>query len=182
MTSPAYRVLPGDRLGCFEVMRPLTGPEVPLRQQQFMVRTCCCGLELVRGYRALRDAARLERARCRRCADVASGFGKKTVGTGTRFGPVVVEAESGGRYWARWDCCGRVAEMSSSRLYVLRHEAKQGAAPVCRECYLQAKGATHKVKTPWCPAAAELPAGILSAAVAWPRPGAGTLIRAVAAA
>ena len=97
-----------------------------MRQQQFIVRTCCCGMELVRGFRALRDAAREERDLCRRCADVAAGRGKKIVGAGTRFGPVVVEAESQGRYWARWDCCGGVAELSSARLYVLRHEAEAG--------------------------------------------------------
>lgn len=172
MTKPAYLALPGDCLGCFEVVRPLSAPEVPIRQQQFLVKTCCCGMELVRGYRALRDAARVERVLCRRCADVEAGLSRKSVGPGTRFGPVVVEAESQGRYWARWDCCGQVAEMSSSRLYVLRHEAKEGAAPVCRDCYLQAKGATRKVKTPWGPAPAELPAGIIPAALAWPRPGA----------
>lgn len=176
MTEPAYRALPGDRLGCFEVVRPLSGPDVPIRQRQFVVRACCCGMEQVRGYRALRDAARMERDLCRRCADVAAGRRKKTVGPGTRFGPVVVEAELQCRYWVRWDCCGGVAEMSSARLYVLRHEAKQGAAPVCRDCYLQAKGSPRRVKTPWGPAPAELPAGILPAAVAWPRPGA-TVIR-----
>ena len=103
MNKPAYRAMPGDRLGCFEIVRPLMGPDVPMYQQQFVVRACCCGMELVRGYNALRDAARLERSRCRRCADVA-------------------------------------------------------------------RGAARKAKTPWGPAPAELPAGILPAAGAWPRP------------
>lgn len=172
MTAPAFQPQPGQVFGCYEVLAPLSGPGVAIRHRQYQVRTTCCGRELIRGYRALRESVRAARERCSRCQNRLRGEAMRTIQSGTRFGPVVIVAQCGSRYQVRWDCCGGLAEVSSPRLYILRHEAKTGAKPRCRDCYLGARGAVRGRPQVALPVAMTiLPVGVVSAAVAWPRVG-----------
>ena len=172
MTAPLLNPLPGETYGCFQVVAPLSGPGVAVRERRFAVRTLCCGSDLVRGYRALRESWRAERVRCERCQNRLRAERMRTLVPGTRFGPVVIVAPVGTEFRVRWDCCGREALVSSPRLYILRHEAKTGAKPRCRDCYLGARGAVRGRPQVALPVAMTiLPVGVVSAAAAWPRVG-----------
>lgn len=169
MTAPLLNPLPGETYGCFQVVAPLSGPGVAVRERRFAVRTLCCGSDLVRGYRALRESWRAERVRCERCQNRLRAARMRTLVPGTRFGPVVIVAPAGTEFRVRWDCCGREALVSSPRLYILRHEAKTGQAPRCRACYLAARAAAKALaETPTL--APLLAPGGIPAGLAWPRP------------
>lgn len=170
MTPPAIDPRPGAVFGCYEVLACLSGPDVGVTSRQFAVRTTCCGRGLIRGYRALRESHHAGRSRCSRCQDRLRGAAMRTIQSGTRFGPVVIVAQCGSRFQVRWDCCGAVAEVSSPRLYTLRHEAKFGGKPRCRECYLASRGAVAGVPQPALATVALLPPGVVAAGLAWPRP------------
>ena len=138
------------------------------------MRTTCCGRELIRGYRALRESVRAARERCSRCQNHLRGEAMRTIQSGTRFGPVVIVAPAGSEFRVRWDCCGREALVSSPRLYILRHEAKTGQAPRCRACYLAARAAAKALAE--APTLAPLLApGVIAAGLAWPRPAGGSM-------
>lgn len=136
---------------------------------------------------ALRAAGKEKRA----AYAVGQQFGPvRILGPGEKF-----------RWWrVQWECCGKIIEVTQHYLSVLRVREDQGRTAVCLACSIarsrmlpqdrpprpsRSKAALaasrglgapiRQPKTPIkplvTPIAAELPTGIVSAAIAWPRPG-----------
>ncbi len=92
------------------------------------------------------------------------------------MGPVTVLAAGPTTVLKRvlWSCCGREDVIGHERLYRMRHNAKTRPGAVCQACYIARRSglpvslevAPH---LDWRPTEI-LPPGIISAAVAWPRP------------
>lgn len=102
----------------------------------------------------------------------------------------------------QWDCCGKITEVRQDYLHTLQLREDQGRTAVCLPCSIQrsrlppqerpprpsrskaalaaSRGLGAPIRQPKTlipqprvtPIAAELPAGIVPAAIAWPRPGA----------
>ncbi len=182
------RFQPGERLAYATVIR-LVEDFPSAENRLYLIRAECCGTEYVRTHAQLRDLKRRERKACVRCR-----YGSGTLRLQTaaerqeRFGPVVIVGRIGEThvFTVRWDCCGRESEMNDKRLLRLRHLAANGYIARCRKCQNESMTgvpAANRIYTRAAPkppkedfpvyhsGGGELPAGIIPAAIAWPRPG-----------
>ena len=163
----------GSTCGPFEVIR-LNTDSVNCRHRTYDVRAKCCGDEMVRSHRVLVESARLDRTYCARCAQYqVQQTGMKDnskLGVGVVVGPIrIIGLECGPRQrQVQWACCGKEETVSLQRIYVIRHRSNSSRSEMCGECLAQI---TQRPKSPYMQALAQLPPDILSAAVAWPRPG-----------
>ena len=159
----------GSTCGPFEVLR-LNTDSVNCRYRTYDVRAKCCGDEMTRSYRVLVEAERLESTMCARCVQQTGLQDNSKLGVGIVVGPIRIVGLEGGPRQRRveWSCCGKEEVVSLQRIYVIRHRANSNRSQMCGDCQAQL---TKRPKSPFMPAMAELPLGILSAAVAWPRPG-----------
>jgi hypothetical protein len=171
----------GDICGHFEIIEKIAGQDgLPIRAQRYRVKNTCCGTELDRSHSSLLNAKRraAEVTRCQRCQNADTGSRTRL---GDRFGPVVVMAmPSPNVRVVRWDCCGRLVELSPNRLSVLRHDAKNGRVPLCRACQRAARAKAMTVDLDIRPRIKREVAqpGFISPATAWPRPSSLTGARA----
>lgn len=180
MPALAKRFHPGEVVGYATIIRLLfDAPAYELRS--YLVRLACCGREVDLTQRQLKDAERRERNMCAQCfgheVRLTPPSPRQTVAIGETIGPVTVLGAGATTTQKRviWSCCGREDVMSHERLYRLRHAAKtQSHEAVCQFCYTAKRQGVPVVfdqptRTDWRPTEI-LPPGILSAAVAWPRP------------
>ncbi len=175
------RFQPGEIQGYITIIN-LTREMPNSADRLYRVRRDCCGTETEMSHSAIRDTVRKRRECCARCAILKKRAGGQFKGgdpvqRGAVMGPVTVIRAGGSATHKRviWSCCGREDEMSHERLYRLRHAAKtQSHEAVCKFCYSAKRNGVPVVfdqppRTDWRPTEI-LPPGILSAAVAWPRP------------
>lgn len=168
----AIILVAGDICGHFAIIAKLPGQDgLPIREQRYLVRNTCCGTAVNRSHSSLLNAKRREHEvlRCQRCQNAETGSRTRL---GERFGPVVVVAmPSPNVRVVRWDCCGRLVELSPNRLSVLRHHAKGGKLPICRVCQRVARGKNKPVdREPRIRIRRMALPEFGSPATAWPRP------------
>ncbi len=138
----------------------------------YRVRADCCGAVSDRRESLILDTARKNRATCQACRTVKDDQ-RRAKEPGEQFGPVVV-VSGVGPWVVRWLCCGDEAVMTHRRLMVLRNQARYGRNLACRSCS-HVFGAPRPVVLPQealqdLPNSGDLPYGLISAALAWPRP------------
>lgn len=144
----------------------------------YRVRAECCGAVAERKESSILDAARKNRANCQACRKAEDDH-RQTKEPGERFGPVVIVSGSG-PWRVRWDCCEGEATMTHKRLLEVRNQARYGKNLICRECanevlrgqprpqYREILGVSTEVG--YHSGVGDMPSGLISAAVAWPRP------------
>lgn len=168
----AIILVAGDICGHFEIIERLPGQDgLPIREQRYLVKNTCCGTEVDRSHSSLLSA-RLRGAEVLRCQRCQLDADRSRTRLGERFGPVVVVAmPSPNVRVVRWDCCGRLVELSPNRLSVLRHDAKGGKLPICRVCQRVARGKNKPVdREPRLRIRRMALPEFGSPATAWPRP------------
>lgn len=168
---------PGQMVGCFQIVE-LLADATRARDRRYAVHTLCCDQAMERSGHALIESERGGKQLCLHCA--TSSVAKAPVPTksalfktGERVGPVTVIGPGGLVGWreVRWGCCGKEELLKISRLHVMRHREKQGHQCMCKACTDAVKQSSLvKRAAPWMLASAVLPPGVLSAALAWPRP------------
>lgn len=178
--------MPGQIMGAFEIL-DLARDALDSRKRVYRVRALCCGQVVERTSHSLRSSDRVEAGRCKDCGVAHKPAAVRPTPSGKyppgmAVGPVVVVAEGEITGWrrVRWGCCGREELLQVGRLSMMRYREAQGQAGQCRACDHAARrgeSAAVAVDLPggrksWLPAGAVLPLGVISAAVAWPRPGA----------
>lgn len=175
---------PGLVMGAFEILALLRdAPDS--RKRIYRVRALCCGQVVERTSHSLKSSERAESGRCKTCginhrpAAAPRPSGKYPVGL--VVGPVTVVAADEMTGWrrVRWACCGLEEMVKVGRLSVMRYREARGQVGQCRACDHAARRGEAAVavdlpgsRKAWLPAGAMLPVGVLSAALAWPRPGA----------
>lgn len=181
MTTPkTLPYAPGTVMGCFKVVEWLAdAPKSNARLYGCV--TTCCGETVTRTGQALIVSQRAGKTLCLHCINtqrfpietlVRSGFQPGEV-----VGPVTILAlgELPHDRLVRWSCCGETRVLGVKRLRVMRARAQDGQTCVCRACTdARRKESKERTAAPWHQSSAVLPAGILPAALAWPRPGART--------
>lgn len=167
----------GQVIACYAVVACLSQGR-RAREDKYRVRTTCCGLEMIRDGRALVAAQYDERTQCPPCEAARRKQERAAADVvvpvvpfprGTLVGPARVLGLGTGPEWrrVRWACCGREEAVKVARLLVLRHWARLGSVTLCPHCLEQSQRARPKR---WLPASAVLPAGVIPAGLAWPRP------------
>ena len=162
---------PGAEYGTYRILSvPTTA--LAARERLYNVVALCCQAEFVRSHAALTEGRRVGCRQCPRCAQAHPLRQAAPVfPVGEAVGPVMIVA-SDRPLWRRirWACCGAEEDLSMLRLHVLKNRVKNGFEPVCGDCNRQRP---HSRPTALAMrATAMLPPGIISAASAWPRPGA----------
>lgn len=167
-------------MGCFTIVG-LLDDAIRGRDRVYTVRTRCCNREMTRTADAIFKSNLRGSEQCSYCATgqavkVPVPIKTSLMQPGAVVGPVTIIAEDEIVGWrlVRWSCCGKEELMRVTRLYTMRHREKQGEQPLCRACTDLARQATRGKaddQQRWAPAAAVFSPGILSAALAWPRPG-----------
>jgi hypothetical protein len=168
----------GDVVGYCTIVRLLIDDRA-YENRTYQVLTNCCQQPVERTHKQLRQAQFRLRSACEACSRLARSklpsAPRQPVRVGDVMGPVVVLAEGPTTKIKKviWSCCGKVDLVGNERLYRLRHNAKLQPDAVCKDCYqLKRYGAPTvdvPARTDWRPTEI-LPPGIISAAVAWPRP------------
>lgn len=170
----------GDVVGYCTIVRLLIDDRA-YENRTYQVLTNCCQQPVERTHKQLRQAQFRLRSACEACSRLARSklpsAPRQPMRVGDVMGPVVVLAEGPTTKIKKviWSCCGKVELVGNERLYRLRHAAKtQSHEAVCKFCYSAKRNGVPVVfdqppRTDWRPTEI-LPPGILSAAVAWPRP------------
>ena len=171
---------PGQILGAFEIIALLREAR-DSRNRLYQVRTLCCHQVVERTSHTLAASARAEAGRCKACgiahlARPAMRTPSDKYQAGMQVGPVRVIGVPDLQGWreVRWSCCDREELIQVGRLSVMSYRAARGQVGRCLECDHAARRAHALTPEPvarWLPGSATLPAGVVSAAVAWPRPG-----------
>lgn len=189
----------GERIACYTILAVLSdAPKSNYRR--YRARADCCGREVERNELVFKRALREGVTRCHRCAQEAANPSKRAAyAVGQQFGPVRIlgRGETFRMWRVVWDCCGKESEVGQHYLCNLKTREAQGRTAVCLACSIarsrmlpqdrpprpsRSKAALaasrglgapiRQPKTPMVtPIPAELPTGIVSAAIAWPRPG-----------
>ena len=178
MPNIIKRLEPGQVVGYLTVLKILIDSR-SYENRVYECRTGCCGRVVELTQRQLKDAERRERAGCIHCRGkqpVTPPAPRQTVQIGDVIGPVTVIRAGGSTTHKRvlWSCCGREDEISHERLYRMRYNAKTQPGAVCQACYIARRSGLPvslevAPRLDWRPTEI-LPPGIISAAVAWPRP------------
>jgi hypothetical protein len=177
MPAPAKRLAPGQVVAYATVLRlKFDAPEYETRAYE--VRLECCGKTVERTQRQLMDMQRRHRTCCAACAAPKRLIGREhtprgvPIWVGEVIGPVTVIAAGASKTTKliRWACCGKEELVGHERLHKLRSDAKSGQTHhQCWACRFGTK--PRPGPRPQLPPPDEiLPPGILSAAIAWPRP------------
>ena len=162
---------PGAEYGAYRILSVHT-TALAARERLYNVVARCCQAEFVRSHAALTEGRRVGCRQCPRCAQAHPLRQAAPVfPVGEAVGPVMIVA-SDRPLWRRirWACCGAEEDMSMLRLHVLNNRLKHGFEQVCGDCNRQRPGSRPTALA--MRATAMLPPGIISAASAWPRPGA----------
>lgn len=174
----------GWRYGYLQVLKQINESAL-MEMRSYLVRAECCGTVTERSERAIRDTERKGRACCQEC-----WWREKRVVQAPmqRVGPILVlHKGSAPETWVvRWDCCGREVEISEARVRNIRNLTRKGKTTLCGPCH----GATWvgvpnalRMRQPddieeedddllpvLHTGTGNLPPGLISAALAWPRP------------
>lgn len=172
---------PGQILGAFEIIA-LVREAVYTRNRLYQVRTLCCNQVVERTSHSLMASERAEAGRCLACgiahkARPARRAPSDKYPPGMQVGPVRVIGvpDLQGYRQVRWSCCDREELIQVGRLSVLSYRAARGQVGRCLDCDYAARRGHVVAPEPvsrWLAGTAMLPAGVVSAALAWPRPGA----------
>lgn len=170
------RLVIGATIGNATILR-LVGDASNYRDRVYEVRLECCGQSDTRTQKFIRECERRGRVRCASCEAKARRANQNPqprglpVALGEVIGPITVIADGSSKTHKviHWACCGKDEEVTHERLHKLRADARRGETHnQCWSCYT--KGRYGVRRRPQPPTIAILPPGILSAAVAWPRP------------
>lgn len=187
MPAIVRRYQPGEIVGYVTIANIIHDHQSSMHRS-YAVKTNCCGMALERSQDALRDAARKGRTLCERCSRkhraLAEGpRDKQPVKPGAVMGPVVVLGPGSGPNYrsVQWGCCGHLDELTINYLYKLKSKAKltdyHGLCQRCAALRREQDRPEPAVEVPSPQYDAQgyarylLPPGMISAAVAWPRPG-----------
>lgn len=176
--KPPYA--PGQILGAFEIIA-LVREAVYSRNRLYQVRTLCCQQLVERTSHSLAAAARAEAGRCLACGLANKALPPRRAPAdkylpGMQVGPALVIAVPDIQGWrqVRWACCDKEELIQVHRLSVLSYRQARGQVGRCLDCDDAARRSpalTPESASRWMAASALLPPGVVSAAVAWPRPG-----------
>ena len=171
--APVKRFRPGDVVAHCTVIR-LVCEALNYSLRTYEVRLACCGRVVEYTQKYLRKAQYKETRACPSCAAKArmTGTVRQPVVVGEVIGPITVIGEglTPRLKLIHWSCCGKEEQVGHEKLHRLRSDARHGNThEKCWSCYTQGRyGTQPRPKLP--PPSEILPPGILSAAVAWPRP------------
>lgn len=181
--APVKRYYPGDVVGNATIVR-LVEDDAHYSRRLYEARLACCGALVIRHQKHLCGSARAGVTLCAACSakdkrarQVQQPRGMN-IQVGAVIGPVTVIAAGSSKLHkiVRWACCGNEVEVPHKRLHRLRDEIKDGHPHRCWSCYVNSRyGPIRRQKPPPPPPPPPpqitiLPPGIISAAVAWPRP------------
>ena len=171
---------PGQILGAFEIIA-LVREAVLTRNRVYQVRTLCCDQVVERTGHSLMASERAEAARCLACGIAHKARPPRRAPSdkylaGMQVGPVRVVGVPDLQGWrqVRWACCDKEELIQVARLSVLSYRAARGQVGRCLDCdYAARRGhvLTPEPVSRCMAASAMLPPGVVSAALAWPRPG-----------
>lgn len=171
--SQIKRYQAGDVVGYITVLR-LVDDHTNYAHRLYEVRLDCCGRVVERSQKLIRKTATSGASGCASCAAKKrmTGTVRQPVVVGEVIGPITVirPGATALTKWIRWACCGKEEMVGHERLHRLRSDARRGNThEKCWACYTHGRYGTQP--RPRLPPPSEiLPKGIISAAVAWPRP------------
>ena len=190
----------GERIACYTILNILQNA-TSRDFRRYEARAECCGLIVDRKEEAFKEARKRGATCCARCARQQSNRTRfADYPTGEQFGAtrIVGRGEEQGHWRVIWDCCGKESTISQGHLHRLKNYHAQGRSTICTVCAIARKrrerpsrlsrrkadlaasrGLGAPIRQPRTPIpqplitpiAAQLPTGIVSAAIAWPRPG-----------
>lgn len=171
------RLVIGETIGNATILR-LVFDASNYRDRTYEVRLECCGKSDIRTQKFIREGERRRRTRCASCEAKARRDNQIPQPRGLPFrigevigiATVIGEGSSPLHKIIRLACCGTETEVNHQRLHKLRSDAKHGRPDhMCWTCYTKERYGQPRQRTVAAPTVM-LPPGILSAAVAWPRP------------
>lgn len=172
---------PGQILGAFQVIA-LVREAQQARNRLYQVRTLCCQQLVERTSHSLAASERAEAGRCLACGLAHKARPPRRSPSdkylpGMQVGPALVIAVPDLQGWrqVRWSCCGKEELIQVGRLSVMSYRQARGHVGRCLDCDYTARRSPAQTPEPAsrCRAGtATLPPGVISAALAWPRPGA----------
>ena len=177
--SQIKRYAPGDVVGNCTIIS-LTADANTYSQRIYAVRLDCCGKTTEKTQKFIRDADRHHHKQCQTCAARAKRLAGAPlrgmpIVVGTVAGPVTVIGLGPDTQHKRviWSCCGRAEVVNNRVIYRLRQAGKLVTWQMrCQPCYAKER-ASHAKQAPRIRdmQVTLSTMGMISAAIAWPRPG-----------
>ena len=176
--SQVIRFQPGEIIANFTIVK-ITQDAPNYRERRYEVINNCCGSRGEHTQKNIRDAVRHNNQLCPACAAKARKLSRdfshgEPIKIGSVIGAVTVlrAGDDNKHKLVKWGCCGREEQVPHTKLYKLRNAAKLATwEQRCMACYR----AERSRDTHWLPRVrpqrttmANL--GLISAAIAWPRP------------
>lgn len=174
--SQVIRLEPGEVIGNATIIR-LYDDASNYSRRLYEALMACCGRIVIRSQKQLRADMRTGVTLCASCAAKARRLQQDPVprgipvAIGEVIGPITVIAAGSSplHKLIHWACCGKDEDVTHERLHKLRADARRGKTHnQCWSCYTKGRHGVRRRPQP--PTIEILPPGILSAAVAWPRP------------